>query len=114
MAQNFRNGYIQTYTAGLEHEFGDLKFSASYVGTAGVKLADLVNVNGYGGAIAGFAPFTRFDATGQAVGGVGPVTLIGCSPLSRRGVFRASCCFLTGFTAFGQFFARDYRQRGVR
>jgi hypothetical protein len=54
-----------------------LKFSASYVGTAGVKLADLVNVNGYGGATAGFAPFTRFDATGQAVGGVGPVTLMG-------------------------------------
>jgi len=76
MAQDFRNGYIETYTAGLEHEFGDLKFSASYVGTAGVKLADLVNVNGYGGAIAGFAPFTRFDATGQAVGGVGPVTLM--------------------------------------
>jgi hypothetical protein len=77
MAQDFRNGYIETYTAGLEHEFGDLKFSASYVGTAGVKLADLVNVNGYGGATAGFAPFTRFDATGQAVGGVGPVTLMG-------------------------------------
>jgi hypothetical protein len=76
MAQDFRNGYIETYMAGLEHKFGDLKFSASYVGTAGVKLADLVNVNGYGGAIAGFAPFTHFDATGQAVGGVGPVTLM--------------------------------------
>jgi hypothetical protein len=76
MAQDFRNGYIETYTAGLEHEFGDLKFSASYVGTAGVKLADLININGYGGAIAGFAPFTSFDATGQAVGGVGPVTLM--------------------------------------
>jgi hypothetical protein len=76
MAQDFRNGYIETYTAGLEHEFGALKFSASYVGTAGVKLADLVNVNGYAGAAAGFAPFTRFDATGQAVGGVGPVTLM--------------------------------------
>jgi hypothetical protein len=76
IAQDFRNGYIETYTAGLEHEFGDLKFSASYVGTAGVKLADLVNVNGYPGAIAGFAPFTRFDATGQAVGGIGPVTLM--------------------------------------
>jgi hypothetical protein len=41
-----------------------------------VKLADLISVNGYGGATAGFAPFTRFDATGQAVGGVGPVTLM--------------------------------------
>jgi hypothetical protein len=76
MAQNFRNGYIETTTAGLEHEFGDLKFSASYVGTAGVKLADMVNVNGYGGATAGFAPFTRFNATGQPVGGVGPISLM--------------------------------------
>ncbi len=76
MAQDFRNGYIETYTAGLEHEFGDLKFSASYVGAAGVKLANLVNVNGYGGASAGFAPFTSFDQTGQAVGGIGPVGLM--------------------------------------
>jgi hypothetical protein len=76
IARNFRNGYIETYTAGLEHKFGDLKFNAAYVGTAGVKLADLVNVNGYPGASAGFAPFTSFDATGQAVGGVGPVALM--------------------------------------
>jgi hypothetical protein len=76
MAQNFRNGYIETYAAGLEHEFGDLKFSASYVGTAGVKLADMINVNGYGGASAGFAPFTRFDATGQPVGGIGLISLV--------------------------------------
>ncbi|MGA2476190.1 MAG: carboxypeptidase-like regulatory domain-containing protein [Terriglobia bacterium] len=89
MAQDFRNGYIQTYTAGLEHEFGDLKFSASYVGTAGVKLADMINVNGYGGAIAGFAPFTRFDATGQAVGGVGPVTLMSTRSHSTFHSFQA-------------------------
>ena len=76
MAQNFRNGYIETYTAGLEHNFGEFKFSASYVGTAGVKLGDAVNFNAYGGASAGFAPFTSFDATGQAVGGVGPVTIM--------------------------------------
>ena len=76
MSEDFRNGYIETYTAGLEHKFGDLNFSASYVGTAGVKLADIINVNGYPGANAGFAPFTRFDATGQTVGGVGPIMLM--------------------------------------
>jgi len=38
----------------------------------------------------------------------------GCSPLSRRGFFRASNCILTGFTALGQLFARDYRDLGVR
>jgi hypothetical protein len=76
IVQNFRNGYIETYTAGLEHRFSDFNFSASYVGTAGVKLADMLNANGYPGASAGFAPFTQFDATGQAVGGVGEIMLV--------------------------------------
>jgi len=89
MAENFRNGYIETYTAGLEHAFGDFKFSASYVGTAGVKLADLINVNGYPGANAGFAPFTQFDATGQAVGGVGPAMLMSTRSHSTFHSFQA-------------------------
>ena len=76
IARNFRNGYIETYTAGFEHAFGALKFSASYVGTEGVRLANLVNANGYAGASAGFAPFTTFNAAGQSTGGVGPVALI--------------------------------------
>ena len=75
-AQNFQNGYIETAMAGLEHSFGDLKLSASYVGVAGVHLANTVYVNGYGGATAAFAPLTRFDAAGQAVGGVGPLTVM--------------------------------------
>jgi hypothetical protein len=73
---NFSNGYIESFTAGLEHKFGDLNFHASYVGTAGVKLAEAMNFNGYYNASPGFAPFTVFDATGQAVGGAGPVTLM--------------------------------------
>jgi hypothetical protein len=76
MAHNFRNGYIETYTAGLEHKFAGMSFSAAYVGTAGVKLGNQTSVNGYGGATAGFAPLTRFDAAGQAVGGVGPVAVM--------------------------------------
>jgi hypothetical protein len=39
MAQNFRNGYIGSYTAGLDHEFrGGMKFNTAYVGTVGVNL----------------------------------------------------------------------------
>ena len=76
IAQNFRNGYMETETAGLEHKFGDLNVSASYVGVAAVHLATMDNVNGYGGAAAGFAPLTSFDATGQATGGVGPISLM--------------------------------------
>ena len=37
VAQNFRNGYIGTWSAGLEREFHDLRLHASYTGTAGVN-----------------------------------------------------------------------------
>ncbi len=72
MSRDFRNGYIGTYTAGLEHDFGDIKFSASYVATAGVKLASILFPNSYGGAEPPFAPFTRFDERGNVRGGFGP------------------------------------------
>jgi hypothetical protein len=69
---NFRNGYIGTYSAGLDHDFGNLKFSAAYVATAGVRLASVFSPNSYSGADPAFAPFTRFNAAGQAIGGFGP------------------------------------------
>jgi hypothetical protein len=71
-AKNFRNGYIGSYTAGIDHDFGDIKFSAAYVATAGVHLSSVYAPNSYGGAGPGFAPFTQFDATGKATSGFGP------------------------------------------
>ena len=71
-AKNFRSGYIETFTAGIDHNFGDVKFAAAYVGTAGVKLASVYSPNSYGGAEAAFAPFTQFDSAGNAIGGFGP------------------------------------------
>jgi Carboxypeptidase regulatory-like domain len=68
-ASDFRNGYIETYTAGVDHDFGDLKFSAAYVATVGVHLASVVFPNNYVGATAGFAPFTQFDSAGNPTGG---------------------------------------------
>ena len=76
-AQDFRNGYIETYTAALDHTFGDVAVSLAYVGTQGVKLVNEVIPNGYTGASPGYAPFTRFNAQGQAVGGIGPEYLAG-------------------------------------
>jgi hypothetical protein len=70
--RNFRNGYIGTYTAGVDHDFGSVKVSAAYVATAGVRLASVFSPNGYSGADAAFAPFTQFDSTGHATGGFGP------------------------------------------
>ncbi|MGH9353079.1 MAG: hypothetical protein ACRD2G_13130, partial [Terriglobia bacterium] len=73
---DFQNGYIATYTARLERDFRGGSISASYVATAGVKLASVVFPNSYLGASPGFAPFTDFNAAGNAVGGYGPENLI--------------------------------------
>ena len=70
--RHLKNGYIGSYTAGIDHNFGNLKVSASYVGTAGVHLASVLVPNGYAGAAPSFAPFARFNAAGQAIGGFGP------------------------------------------
>lgn len=73
---NFRNGYTGAYTTGFDHDFGDVKLSASYVATVGVGLPAVASPNGYGGAEPGFAPYTRFDTSGNIIGGYGPEQLI--------------------------------------
>jgi Carboxypeptidase regulatory-like domain len=76
IANDFRNGYIETYTAGFDHDFGDLKLSANYVATEGVHLAGIFSPNSYSGASPDFAPFTQFNSAGQAIGGFGSETLM--------------------------------------
>jgi len=72
MSRNFKNGYIGTYTAGVEHDFGMVRWNAAYVGTAGIHLARVFAPNGYAGAGPAFGRFTQFDASGNAVSGFGP------------------------------------------
>ena len=79
IAKNFGNGYIGSWMAGVDHDFGDFKFNASYVATAGIHLARVFAPNSYTGASAGFAPFTQFDANGHAVGGYGPEFIVASS-----------------------------------
>ena len=76
ISQDFENGYIATYVAGIESTFGGLKFNIDYVGTAGIKLACLFYPNSYGGASPAFAPFTRFDSSGRVTGGFGSEALV--------------------------------------
>jgi Carboxypeptidase regulatory-like domain len=76
IAKNWGNGYVASWTAGFDRDFGDFKFNASYVGTAGVHLSRYYNANGYGGACQGFAPFTQFDTECHATGGFGPETIM--------------------------------------
>jgi len=71
VAQNFRNGYVGSWTAGVDHDFHDVRLSVDYVGTAGVNLAGFVFPNSYNDAGPGFAPFTQFNSAGQATGGYG-------------------------------------------
>jgi hypothetical protein len=72
IAKNFGNGDIGSWSAGVDHDFGDFKFNASYVATTGIHLARVYNPNGYGAACQGFAPFTQFDSPCHATGGFGP------------------------------------------
>jgi TonB dependent receptor len=60
MARDFRNGYIGTYTAGVERSVGDVTVSAGYVATVGIKLAEIGYPNSYVGADPAFAPYTAY------------------------------------------------------
>jgi hypothetical protein len=50
IAKNFGNGYVASWTAGVDHNLGDLKFNASYVATAGIHMPRVYSPNSYGGA----------------------------------------------------------------
>jgi hypothetical protein len=76
IAKDFRNGYIETYTTGLDHDFGPVRFSANYVATSGVHLASIFFPNGYSGASPDYALFTQFNSAGQAIGGFGSESLM--------------------------------------
>jgi hypothetical protein len=76
VARNLGNGYVATYSAGLEHSFGDLKVGADYVATMGVHLPAMIFPNSFGGADPGFAPFTKFNTEGKVVGGIAEEMLV--------------------------------------
>jgi hypothetical protein len=90
LAKNFRNGYIGSYTAGIDHDFRDFKFNAAYVATAGIHLASVYSPNSYGGADPAFAPYTQFDSSGRAIGGFGPESLMTTSSHSTYHSFQTS------------------------
>jgi hypothetical protein len=69
--RRFGNGFLQTWTLGLERAFGGLTADAAYVGTASFRLPRVSYPNAYPGAEPGFARFTDFDSTGAVTGGFG-------------------------------------------
>jgi Carboxypeptidase regulatory-like domain len=104
--RKFRNGYIGTYTAGLDHDFGGVKFSLSYVGTTGVHLANVFSPNGYGGASPEFAPFTEFNSAGTAIGGFGPESVVTTGSHSSYNALQTSLS--QNFSRYGLSFQASY------
>ncbi len=72
----FGNATLFTWTLGLERHFGGLDASAAYVGTTAEKLPAIDYPNGYTGASPEFAPYTRFDADGNIIGGFGTESVV--------------------------------------
>jgi len=72
ISRKLKNGYLGTYTAGIDQDLGAVKLTAAYVGMAGILLPNGFFPNGYSGASPDFAPFTKFDASGHIAGGFGP------------------------------------------
>lgn len=71
ISRSFGNGMLATWTLGFERSLGGITASASYVGTAGYKLARVSFPNAYAGATPAFAKFTQFNAAGTPTGGFG-------------------------------------------
>src|SRR5579872_1339618 len=69
--RRFGDGFLQTWTLGLERAFGGLTADAAYVGTASFRLPRASNPNASPGADPGFAPFTTFNSSGMVTGGFG-------------------------------------------
>ena len=90
IAKNFADGYIGSWTAGVDHDFGDVKTNVSYVATAGIHLARVYSPNSYGGADAAHAPFTQFNSSGQAIGGFGPEVIMSSGSHSSYHSLQAS------------------------
>ncbi len=69
--RRFGNGYLQTWTLGLERAFGGLTADVAYVGTSAFRLPRMSYPNAYPGAGPEFARFTNFDSSGAVTGGFG-------------------------------------------
>jgi hypothetical protein len=76
ISPNFQNGYMGTWTAGLERKFAGVTLNAGYVGAVGVKLPSMDFPNGFAGADPAFSPYTQYDSAGRVTGGYGQTTLI--------------------------------------
>ena len=90
IASNFQNGYIANWNLSIDHDFGDFKATAAYVGTAGIHLPYVFFPNSYTGASPAFAPFTQFDAGGNPIGGASSIAVVASESHSSYHALQAS------------------------
>jgi hypothetical protein len=106
MSRDFKNGYVGTYTAGFDENWGPLRWNVSYVGTAGIRLPRVFAPNGYANAGPAFAPYTQFNSSGAAVSGYGPEYVMKSDSHSSYNALQTS---LVGtFNRIGLNFAASY------
>jgi Carboxypeptidase regulatory-like domain len=106
MWRGFKNGYIGTYTLGVDHDFGPMKATVAYVGTNGIHLPSVFSPNGYNGAEPQFAPFTQFDVSGHATGGFGPQLLMNSGSHSSYNALQTS--LTQNYSSYGLSFQASY------
>jgi len=106
ISRGFKNGYIGTYTLGVDHDFGPMKASAAYVGTSGIHLPSVFSPNGFNGASPEFAPFTQFDTTGHAIGGFGPEMVMNSGSHSSYNALQTSLS--QNYSSYGLSFQASY------
>src|SRR5258707_11747959 len=88
--RRFGNGYLQTWTLGLERVFGGLTADVGYVGTSAFRLPRMSYPNAYPGADPQFARFTNFDGSGAVTGGFGFETVITATSHSSYNALQTS------------------------
>ncbi len=94
--KRFGNAYLGTWTLGVERPIGGMAASVNYIGTAGMRLPRVTYPNAYPGADPAFARYTRFDASGVAVGGFGTEVLVTATSHSTYHALQASLQGTTG------------------
>ena len=88
--RRFGNAFLNTWTLGLERQFGGLTADLTYVGTSAYHLPYNSYPNGYNGAERGFAPYTQFDQTGAVTGGFGVESVVEATAHSSYNALQTS------------------------
>jgi len=88
--RHFGNGFLQTWTLGLERAFGKLTADVAYVGTSAYRLPKMSYPNALQGADSEFAHFTDFDSSGAVTGGFGFETVVTATAHSSYNALQAS------------------------